>query len=220
MLRRPYTTRCRFFNDSEEETTIRWYRADPNAPTLPYTSAINSLQWRTHPWRASGVGEVYGSPTPYDSSASVPAYPGGHICGTEQQHSHGAEYNPLLFPIVYSASGLPVCCYPTAPIDAVGGVLLGGSATVVADLNYCTVYRITEYAQDLPESAELTWFGGLWLLQADTPEPGPANWDLSGGFPFHKYLAFGWTGQGCQTFTIVGPPSPGVPETLQVCCND
>lgn len=108
-IRTPYTTRVRPWADSEETREIRWYRALPDAPTLPFPTVFNSLQWQPFPLQKTSPGEVPGEdPISYGGTTPRGAT-GEHICGTPAdfmgealiEDAHIVPYNPV---------GLPVCC--------------------------------------------------------------------------------------------------------------
>lgn len=75
MARRPYTTRARFFRDSDITTLIRWYPARPEDGTLPFPSRVCSLDWVTFPEQTEGVGEVWGAARNYNASRPLAGPP-------------------------------------------------------------------------------------------------------------------------------------------------
>lgn len=140
--RRSYRTRCRFFKDSDHESEIVWYPALPNAPVLPYPSAICSLDWDREEaelgcFAGYDVGEVPLAPRTFEYIRPKPAAKGTHQCGTREDFEDGAVYSPDLPVVPYRPDGLPACCVDGGglglggyvPIDKLGGVALGGNAS-------------------------------------------------------------------------------------------
>lgn len=116
--RREYKTKCRFFRDSDTEVEIQWYRAADDAPSLPFPSAVMSLDWLDNgydePWLGE-VGEVWGEPRPYSFKGTPVGLTYDHICGTEEDFAEGAVFDPDR-EVKYDEQGLPLCCgVPRAP---------------------------------------------------------------------------------------------------------
>lgn len=129
-MRAGYITLARFFRDSDEAIPIRWYRALPNAPTLPFPSAINSLNWDDEPWTRTGPGEVWGAPRVFSGRFAPEKATGKHQCGTPADFRDGEHFDPLAPPTIYGDDGLPVCCDLDPERVALGGPAAGGSADV------------------------------------------------------------------------------------------
>jgi hypothetical protein len=121
----PYTVPC-WFNNGGPRGVIHWTVARPDAPTLPFASAICNLAMELE-WTKSegGLGEVWNG---YGRSASWRTTPAGingdHLCGTEADFTEGGVYDPTAPPQLYGAYGWPVCCYP--PVKLRGGAGGGG----------------------------------------------------------------------------------------------
>lgn len=127
-LRRPYSVRCRPYRNSDREVTLKWYFANPDAVVLPFPTVFNSLLWAGNPWELSGPGEVYNAFRNSTTQRPAPGVSGQHQCGSAEDFAEGTVYDPALPPIVYNATGLPVCCNP--PVIGQGGGAGGGIGTV------------------------------------------------------------------------------------------
>lgn len=115
--RRPYTTACRFFRDSELQANIVWYPCLPDAPDLGIASPFLSRDWEVteDAWGIPddpGPGEVGGAPRVFNRKQPIPAATGAHRCGTDEEWRKGALYNPDRPPVLYRPDGLPTCCAP------------------------------------------------------------------------------------------------------------
>lgn len=124
MIRRPYRTACRFFRDSEVESTVHWYIVPPTNPVLGFPCRINSLDWRDNRMNPGPVGEVTFAERPFDGwGRIVPPIPGDHLCGTREDFELGGRYLPDDPPFERGADGIPLCCRPD-----IGGIEVGGEA--------------------------------------------------------------------------------------------
>ena len=160
--RRTYKTQCRFFKDSDAETTILWYPAKDDAPPLPYPSAICSLDWDVMEkdvgvYAAYPVGEVPGAPRSFTYQKKRPKATGAHVCGTRQDFEDGGTYDPDAAPIIYDKDGLPACCAPF------GGVTLGGRVIIFPQGGVGLFGSASPYP------------GGSGVYPG-TPQPGPDVW--------------------------------------------
>jgi hypothetical protein len=129
--RRPYRPTVRPFRDSEVTVTIDWVPARPEDGTLPFPSAITSLDWHARPWEAQGVGEVYGAPRVYNRKRPIPGPVRDHICGTADDFARGELLDASKPLTRYLPSGLPTCC-DTDRLEAVGGIGVGGAGRLIA----------------------------------------------------------------------------------------
>lgn len=127
-IRRPYRTRVRPFSDHNTSVIIRWFPCAPGHRTLPFPSAITSLDWDSDPEAATGVGEVYGAPRNFVNSKPVAGSGTGRFCGTASMFMRGTTFDFDKPPVIYDANGLPVCC--RGPLGADGGIVTGGGCTV------------------------------------------------------------------------------------------
>jgi len=156
--RRPYTTACRFWEDSEDESEIIWYVAHPDAPVLPFASVFNSLDMDKEPWTRTGPGEVYGAPRVYNGREAPPGVDGGHVCGFFYDFEYGGKFDESEPPVIYDDNGIPLCCNP--PVIASGGAGCGGSAIVPAAL---TCETATPLALGVWLEVEITATQFLWF---------------------------------------------------------
>jgi hypothetical protein len=153
MMRKPYSTECRFLKDEDGITaTVKWVEARPGAKPIPFPSAICSLDWEPQGTGFQGVGEVYGSPRGFKAAKAPVGVDGSRFCGTSEDFNSGGTYEPDLPPTRYGAAGFPLCCNP-APLPRGGAGASGRSlfqvVTVVEPGSTCaTALRIamdTEY---------------------------------------------------------------------------
>lgn len=128
MARRPYSTACRFFKDSDVEVQIKWYPCVEPVECLPFPSKINSLDWSSFPELAEGVGEVYGSPRTYNGAKAIPYAHGLTPCKPAEVFHDGEHYDPTAPPQKYDEKGFPLCCLDR--FVSTGGLLWGGEAVV------------------------------------------------------------------------------------------
>lgn len=135
MARRPYSTWVRPFRDSDIEVKIRWYPARPEDGTLPFPSAIASLDWHARPYLKAGVGEVFNRPRNYNRAKPIPGPRRTHVCGTREEHGQGGLFHDPRPPMIYQPSGLPLCCEPGRR-EAVVPVAVGVRSTHVTSHPY------------------------------------------------------------------------------------
>ena len=124
-IRRPYTTKCRFFKDDDTEVDISWYPCKPDAPVLGVESVFVSLDWWVQErelgvYTGYDVGEVPLAARTYNGLKVKPNANGLHRCGTDEEWRDGAEFDPFLNR-PRRADGLPTCC-GEMPV----GVVVGG----------------------------------------------------------------------------------------------
>lgn len=176
MLRAGYTAPCRFFRDSDVIGTIRWFRCDPDAPPLGYESAISSLQQRGPYFTGLPVGEVFPLDFKFDYGDPVDLANYDHVCGQPIDFSDGGLYLPDEPPVLYAASGLPVCCAQLADGVMLGGemrphrdegVALDGSMLIRLAGNVSFGGPIVPLSTAVyhPGSTDATDFSGGWLVE-------------------------------------------------------
>ena len=107
---------------------MKWYPCVEPVECLPFPSKINSLDWSSFPELAEGVGEVYGSPRPYNGAKAIPYAHGLTPCEPAQVFAEGDTYDPLRPPQKYDEKGFPLCCLDR--FVSTGGLLWGGTAVV------------------------------------------------------------------------------------------
>jgi hypothetical protein len=66
MLRSCYSTKMKFFKDSDLEIPVRWYFCDDAAQAFPAHHLFASANWDSLPGGTNHVGEVVGAPRPYN----------------------------------------------------------------------------------------------------------------------------------------------------------
>lgn len=126
-MRLGYKTDCRFFRDRPEIVTrIKWIRAQPTAKVLGFPSVINNRMMDAFPYENDDIGEVWGAKHSPVTQKPIPGALGDHVCGTPGDFAEGAIYNPDLPPVVYTTTGLPVCCNPV--VIGKGGIGFGGKS--------------------------------------------------------------------------------------------
>lgn len=126
MARRPYSTDARFFSDSDLEAKIVWYPVAEPVECLPFPSRVNSLDWHSQPWRAAGVGEVFGAPRVYNGRKALPYAVGLTPCKPAETFTDGEPLDPSAPAQEYNPDGFPRCCFNVWPM--VGGLEWDGFA--------------------------------------------------------------------------------------------
>jgi len=126
---RPYTTTARPFRNSNRTVKIVWYPAHPNAPVLPFASALNSLDDQEQRlWMEDQEhNEDPTAPRSYNARKPPQIAPTGHLCGTREDFERGGLYSPDDVPPPVDLAGIPLCCNPG--IVPVGGGVGGGVMT-------------------------------------------------------------------------------------------
>lgn len=94
LIRTCYSRPCKFFNNSDVEIPIRWYRAPAGAKVFPGPQKFNSLHWYAFPWHAEGTGEVYGGSVTYDNGSTPAGVTGQGFFGPAEYFRNGAPFNP------------------------------------------------------------------------------------------------------------------------------
>jgi hypothetical protein len=129
--RRPYTTTARPFRDSTETREVDWYITRDDAPALPYSSALNSLddqetrlwyedQWHNEDPRADRI---------YNGQGPFPCAGAGHVCGTRDDFEQGGLFPGSAPAPPVDINGIPLCCNPCI-VPQGGGV--GGGVLIFA----------------------------------------------------------------------------------------
>lgn len=128
--RKPYRTACRFLRDSDIVSTVRWYEAAPDAPTLGKTCVIYRREWDNDEGILDApVGEVSGAAKKFLAGFVPPGLPGEHVCGTDEEFDTGGTFSTVLPPVLYDSLGWPLCCGGARRVK--GGAGGAGRATVV-----------------------------------------------------------------------------------------
>lgn len=167
--RRPYTTKCRPFRDSDEEVDLVWYPCAPGAKVLPFPSVMHQTDWdvELQPWLP--VGEVPDAPKVFNGKPIIPGTGLGHFCGEESDFDLGGKRDEAIPPVVRGATGLPDCCRP--PVLGAGGVADGGRAVVTWALEpglFCS--EALEVEWDTTYLLDCQAFATHWLkLPAEAP---------------------------------------------------
>lgn len=106
---------CQFFTDpTAPAVKIKWYRAAPDAKWFPVAHKWGHLAWYTHPWTATGVGEIYGTPEKWSNGFTPPTSTGQGFFGPVEFFKDGCPYDPTLN-VMRDTWGLAVAC--TGPRD-------------------------------------------------------------------------------------------------------
>lgn len=109
MVRRPYRTKMRVWNDpSAPLVDVYWFIT--TKPFLPFPTVFSSRDWTADPWRYNGLGEAFGHARPYDGLWNIPGLVGDHICGTPEDFLEGPAWPPVGPALEYDADGIPTCC--------------------------------------------------------------------------------------------------------------
>lgn len=209
-----YTTPARFFTNSDQEVTLRWYFAEPGAPVLGYPSKIRPLRTVPMPWVAEGVGEVFNAPQPFSRGTRVPFLKYGHVCGTREDFETGGTRDGTLPPVLYNRDGLPVCCVP--PFTGQGGAVGGGTATVTVTPGqiYCTNYDAEWVGINTfhlaPVVIDQIWqgsIGGLFVQLQSPLVTVSGHWELTTSFqPGVWTTTEPWDGHGTRVFLNASMP--------------
>ena len=109
-LRSCYTTTARFFKDSLDTTTIRWYFVD-NVPPIPFVHGFGSRNWEAYEgvWDNT-LGEVCGADRPWANGSRVGDGIPDHVCGRVDQWQDGCLRADAIPPGSIDATGTPLCC--------------------------------------------------------------------------------------------------------------
>jgi hypothetical protein len=90
-LRSCYSTKCKFFRDSDRENTIQWYFVPEDTADLPFGTSFTPNVWLDVPEGDQDIGEVPGAPRVWVDG--TPPFPvaGTAPCGSEEDFRIGAE---------------------------------------------------------------------------------------------------------------------------------
>lgn len=139
--RRPYTTKFRPFVNSDQQVDLVWYPAEPDAPVLGYPSKIQQLDNVSFPWLAQGVGEVFGTPRPFNHRQVIPFQQFDHVCGDREDFEFGGLRDDSLPPVEYNRNDIPICCNPA--FVGQGGARASGTAQVTVTPGCANHYSCT-----------------------------------------------------------------------------
>lgn len=118
----------KLFRDSDQVNTVHWYRAPVGAKFFPHAHKVNHLSWYTEPWKANGVGEVYGGESTYNNGFTPPNVTGQDFYGPLEYFQRGAPFDPTHH-TARDFWGLAIAC--THGINSgVGGEAFGEEAVV------------------------------------------------------------------------------------------
>ena len=182
MTRRPYTTRCRFFSDSDAELDIVWYPCTEEAKDLGLDAAIYPLDFSQQPWVPLYPGEVWERYNrPYNARKPIPGSGVGGVCGTPADFAEGNRYEDERGHVRYRTDGLPWCC--PVPLRAGGGAHGGGGgvAVLVTPGSTCPTATVVGDGDSLTffvTGTEVLWYrfagaSGLGTVHATvTTDPG------------------------------------------------
>lgn len=133
LLRSCYSTKMRFFADSDQEIDVRWFWADEDAQIFPEHTRFGSGNWADEPFHWNGAGEVLGAPRPWNDGAPIDGLVGDHYCGPLATYQNGGTFPGV--PLEGLANGKCACC---APLDEPPCVLVfplyPGGCTVTVSL--------------------------------------------------------------------------------------
>lgn len=194
---------------------IRWFPALEPVECLPFPSKINSLDWSSHPWLASGVGEVFGAARPYNGKAALPYARGLTPCAPAETFKRGEVLDVGAPPQEYNADGFPLCCLNI--FTAEGGLEWSGEAAIVllgTGPSCLTAVELVFEGEGIPLEGWMMSFpisGGLVALGvAKSTWPGPIFVELletnapPGAFP--TFVA--WNGS-CASSDWFADMDPG-----------
>jgi hypothetical protein len=175
-LRSCYSTTARFFNDSSETGSIRWYWSQPDAPIFQGRHTFAPLSFSAGTDGTSGtVGEVLGSARPWrNGSIPFPA-PTGDLDGLpvtffrgQSRSAPGLARTPFGIPLNCTSEPFFQCCTvegPNAslwsietPLGTQIGVLLsipGGWAVFDLALNPHGVCQCLPYDDTFPDQRNM-----------------------------------------------------------------
>jgi hypothetical protein len=111
-IRSCYSTKARFFADSDRESNIRWYFAEDGAKVFPGRHVFGSLNYGDADYAPPGpVGELAGRPRTWRDGSVDPAFPTQAPDGQLSDFVDGAEYDET-FTLDRRGLGVPLDCLP------------------------------------------------------------------------------------------------------------
>jgi hypothetical protein len=113
LLRSCYSTKMRFFLDSDVEVPVRWFFCDDKAKIFPAHHLFGSGNWAKEKTGWPGPGEVEGEPRPWSPGAIVAGFKGQHFCGPLAGFTEGTNFPGI--PLHADKDGNCACCTPTIP---------------------------------------------------------------------------------------------------------
>lgn len=222
-IRRPYTAYVQPYRNSDRVERVDWYPAADDAPALPFSSRIFSIDYLDRNVKITDdhKGEVYKYPRPFNGRKALPYAVVPKPCGTETDFRDGGLYDPLAPPLPRDPERYPLCCL--AQQIGNGGLVWGGQGTIIPNPPPSS-YRITgSVGLDVVvnQSGAGTWqgFDPLhflgWTLFDPTWNAGcaPGNWTVradNGIFNVGIWcLASFWDGTGSRVFPKFSGSFPG-----------
>lgn len=109
MIRSAYTRPCRFFTDSPDTVTIKWFFCDPAASNLPFPTAFCSSNWDTEQDWNSDIGEVPMTTPNWNAGETPPTASGIKACGRPDFFLNGFPRGTFSH-VLYDVFSIPICC--------------------------------------------------------------------------------------------------------------
>lgn len=103
-----YKQTVKLWADTEEEVTIRWYRAAPGAQVFPEAHGFTRPEWT---WDRDYRPELprLGQPEEWDAGANPLGFLGLHFCGRPEAYLGGGRWGEDA-PIYVAPDGTSECC--------------------------------------------------------------------------------------------------------------
>jgi hypothetical protein len=114
---------------------LKWFPAAKGAGVLPFPSRVQSLDWSSHPWVNSGIGEVYQpgleterpSGRAFNGAEEIKYAVGVNPCADPRWFTSGEPVGEVDELQEYNDDGLPTCCFTN--FETHGLILLGGATS-------------------------------------------------------------------------------------------
>lgn len=205
--RRPYQTSCVFLRDHQTVSTIRWVECKADAPALPYTSGIVSLDMEKNPWQLTGLGEVFGAPRTFTGQRAPDGFDGSHLCGDKIDFEEGGAYMPDIPPAPYDSQGFLACCMVPEPPPPAVPVTLSSNCFGSPSLVVGTLYEGNYFnGSGVP--------GWCWIINIPPGVTHRVEWSVEEGDPVvgqtlqlldcnAAYYMFDMPGPGCYTLPAI-----------------